>query len=89
MNTYLAYDEIVIKMKGFMQRLASQAREKGSKDAVIDKKGRWTYKQLMGRSQELAQVFQARLPSKTSDKAQRILHVTDANFSHASVQVVY
>jgi non-ribosomal peptide synthetase component E (peptide arylation enzyme) len=76
-------------MKGFMQRLASHAKEKGSKVAVIDKKGRWTYRQLMGRSQELAQVFLARLPSKTSGKPQRILHVTDANFYHASVQVVY
>ena len=47
------------KMKGvgFMQRIASHARDKGSKVAVIDRNGMWTYKQLMGRTIELAQVF--------------------------------
>jgi non-ribosomal peptide synthetase component E (peptide arylation enzyme) len=44
-------------MKGFMQRIASHAREKGQKVAVIDKNGRWTYKQLMERAQELAHAF--------------------------------
>ena len=37
-------------MKGFMSRLALHAKDRGSKVAIRDKNGNWTYKDLMNAS---------------------------------------